>query len=92
MFLTQSIGCHAVYFTLMLCVMVDITAMYQSSNAQKRKTFETISALFNVKDDNLSVRPCNDGSKNLKGLYMSSKSQISTENITKKNLVCWEGW
>ena len=48
----------------------------ESENAQKQKTFERILALFNVKDDSLSVRPCTDGLKNSMHLYMSKKSEI----------------
>ena len=44
MFLIRSLGCRAVYLTLMLCVMADITALYRK--ILKNRTFSKESRRF----------------------------------------------
>lgn len=56
MFLIGSLGCRAVYVTLLLCVIVDITALYRKmlKNLKFSKGTRHFS-LFTAEHDNLSV-------------------------------------
>ena len=80
--LIQSLGCRAVYLTLMLCVMAHVLQTC-IQNDQKMKIFQRIST-FHCRGRQSVCRRGTKESKNSKRL--SKKSQISTENIRERIL------